>query len=94
MNKVSDEWSLGKSIKIFKELNGILDGGDVLKGKSDDVLEVHLKILDVLLEELSIVIVPLSLLDIKDIIRQSLDVGKMRLEGLLQFQNVVGVLFT
>jgi hypothetical protein len=37
---------------------------------------------------------PLSLFNIKDFIRQSLDIGKVRLEGLLQFQDVVGVLLS
>jgi hypothetical protein len=94
VNKVSNEWSLGKSIEVLKEFDSILDSGDVLESKSDDVLEVHLEVLNVLLEELSIIIMPLSLFNIKDFIGQSLDIGKVRLEGLLQFQDVVGVLLS
>jgi uncharacterized membrane protein len=83
VNKFSHKWSLSQGIKVLEELNCILDCGNVLKGKCNNVLEGHLEVLDMLFEHLTVVIMPLSLLDIKDVVGETLYLLEVALKCLL-----------
>lgn len=90
-NMIHDGLSLGKSIEVFEQFNCISHGRNLLNRERDDVVDRRLKLLALIFEQLAIMIMPLSLLDIKNVIVEGSNLHQILVELLLLIQQLISV---
>ena len=84
LHKLDDTGSLGELVEVLQHLNGVLNSADVVEGLGNDGRVDDLNVLDLILEVLTIIIVPAGDLDIEDIIVKLLNGFELLVEHLLQ----------
>lgn len=86
-------WSSGKLVEVLEHLDSILNGADVFEGEGDlDGVE-DFDLLNFLLENLTIVVVPLGDFNIEVIVIEVFDLIQVLVEWLLQILKREGPLF-
>ena len=84
LHKLDDTGSLGELVEVLQHLNSVLDSADMVEGLGNDGRVNDLNVFDLILEVLTIVIVPAGDLDIEDIIVKLLNGFELLVEHLLQ----------
>lgn len=89
MHKLFYQWSLGDRVKTLEHLNSVLDSRHAVESQGGGVVVHDFNVFDLILEHLTVVIMPLGDLDIKNRVVQVSDGLKTNLKFLLKFKKVL-----
>jgi len=89
LNIILNHGTLGQRVEVLQHLNCVRNSRNALESQCDNVLIDNFKVLDLLLKDLTVVIMPFGDFYIEEVITKVLDVLKVLLEDTLKFNEVL-----